>query len=339
MTNKLPPIYFYIPEKQWPVGKIPQHPNEYWQWMSDWGSRYGRGKYDWTLQTYLHLKADNFPCELVDTIPESGIVIAHRDFLPDNLKPSPDLLFICIKADKDAHPYAQIHIVQNSDDEITKRPVSFWSSYYMPHWPQPGLIPRDSTRGSRFENAAFYGVRETLAPELQQPSWEQQLSDLGLHWEIINSNRWHDYSQTDVIIAIRSFDGDTYSSKPPSKLYNAWHAGIPAILGCDSAYRKERKSELDYIEVASVEETITALKNLRVDNNLRQAIVENGHLRAMERRPANITAQWSGFLTDIAIPSYYRWCHASNLYRKVFLIIRYTFLKVNNLQNYWLKNR
>jgi hypothetical protein len=339
MTNRLPLIYFYIPQRQWPSGNMPQSPDEYWQWMSAWGSRYGRGKYDWTLQTYLHLKAKNFPCELISEIPESGIIVAHREFLPDNLKPSPSLLLICIKADKDAHPYAQIHIVQNPQDELTKRAALFGTAYYMPHWPQPGLIPRDSARGSRFENVAFYGVTGTLAPELQQPLWEKQLSDLGLYWEIVDLKRWHDYSQTDVIVAVRSFNGNTHTSKPPSKLYNAWHAGIPAILGCESAYRNERKSKLDYIEVTSLQETIAALQCLGDDEQLRQAMVENGFRRAQERGTARITAQWCHFLTDIATPAYDRWCKLFGWQQQTFLITRYITLKIKNVKNRLLSSQ
>lgn len=333
MTDKLPPIYFYIPKQQLPLDNMPQSPDEYWQWMSAWGSRYGRGKYDWTLQTYLHLKGDGLPCELIGEIPKSGIVIAHYDFFPNNLQPSPTLLLVCIKVDRDPHPYAQLQIVQNPDDDLFKRSQTLWQTYSIRFWLQPGLIKRDPARGSRFENVSFYGVTGTLAPELQEPVWEQQLSALGLRWNIIDSNRWHDYSQTDVVVAVRSFDGKPYDSKPPSKLINAWHAGVPAILGCESAYRRERKSELDYIEVASVSETITALKRLRDDENLRHAMIENAKIRAEETSNASLNAQWRHFLTDVATPAYYRWYKAYSWQRKVFLISRYLTLKVKNTKN------
>ncbi|MBD2771727.1 hypothetical protein [Iningainema tapete] len=329
MVDQLPPIYFYIPQRQWPAGNLPQKPEEYWQWMSAWGSRYGRGRYDWTLQTYLYLKADDLKCDLIGTIPNSGIVVAHREFLPDDFQPSPNLLLVCIKADKDAHPYAQLHIAQNPEDEILHRILPIWKSHYLPHWPQPGLIPRDSSRGERFEKVAFYGVTGTLAPELQQPTWEKELAALGLRWEIVDSQHWHDYSETDVIIAVRSFNGEIYASKPPSKLYNAWHAGIPAILGCESAYRNERKSELDYLEVATLDSAIATLKRLRDDYNLRQAMIENGYIRAQERGTTNITAQWRTFLTDIATPAYYHWCKASSWQQNIFLMTRYFIFKVN----------
>jgi len=332
MTDKLPPIYFYIPEKQWPAGYVPNSPEEYGQWMSSWGSRYGRGKYDWTLLTYLHLKADGFPCELINHIPAEGIVVAHKDFFSDNLRPSPKLLIVCIKVDRDPHPYSQVQIVQNLQDEMLKRSQKLWQSHTIRLWVQSGLIPRDSARGDRFENIGFFGVTGTLAPELQQPEWEEKLHKLGLRWQIVEPNRWHDYSEKDAIVAVRSFDGNTFDSKPPSKLINAWLADVPAILGCETAYSKERRSELDYLEVASVEETINALCRLRDDRNLRQAMVENGRIRGKEMGNPSIVSRWRYFLTEVATPAYYRWYKAGKWYQQTFLLYRYLNLKVNSLK-------
>ncbi len=331
MTD-MPAVYFYIPERQFPVDNMPHSPDEYWEWMAAWGSRYGRGKYDWTLQTYLHLKVNGFQCELIGTIPAKGIVIAHRDFFLDNLKPSPGLLLVCIKVDREAHPYAQLQIVQNPDDEICQRSQNLWQSYCIPFWLQPGLIKRDSSRQDKFENAAFYGVTGTLAPELQDPSWEERLKNEGLRWEVVSSDRWHDYSQTDVIVAVRSFDGQTHNLKPPSKLINAWHAGIPCVLGGESAYRKLRKSELDYIEVNTVDEAIAAIVHLRENPKLRDSMIENGKMRAEETGNASLTARWCNFLTDVATPAYYRWCNASNSQRQIFLLRREIPIKMKSLQ-------
>jgi hypothetical protein len=333
MKDSLPPIYFYIPKNQWPVGYLPQSPEQYGEWMSFWNSRYGRGKYDWTLQTYLYLTADGLPCKLIDVMPDEGIVISHRDFLSDNLQPRPKLLIICIKVDRDPHPYAQLQIVQNNRDEICGRSPNLWQSCPLKFWLQPRLIARDSSRGDRFTNAAFFGVLDSLAPELQAPSWEEKLNALGLRWEVVDHDRWHDYSEVDVIVAVRSFQVDrTFDLKPPSKLINAWHAGIPAILGRESAYQNERKSELDYIEIADEDEAIAALNRLRNDRSLRLAMVENGKIRAKEVGNAQITLQWRNFLTNVAVPAYYRWCTASVWQQQIFLKRRYLILKLNRIQ-------
>ncbi|MEM8805779.1 MAG: hypothetical protein AAGF01_07110 [Cyanobacteria bacterium P01_G01_bin.38] len=76
-------------------------------------------------------------------------------------------------------PYAPLHIVQNPKEA---RPAQH---YFMPHRPQPGLLGRDRNRRDRFENIAFLGHRNSLAPELQAQRWRAQLADMGLTWQPI----------------------------------------------------------------------------------------------------------------------------------------------------------
>jgi hypothetical protein len=149
---------------------------------------------------------------------------------------------------------------------------------------------------------------------------------------VANYDRWNDYSEVDAIIAVRSFKDKEFAVKPALKLHNAWHGGVPAILGCESAYQAERKSELDYIEVTSPADVILALKRLRDDKVLRHAMVENGRVRARATQPARITAQWRGFLTDVATPAYDRWC-AAPYWRQTFLMGRDLILKKNYMRN------
>ena len=300
---------------------------------------FGLGIYAWTLQTYLRLQADNFPCELVAELPAEGIVVVHRNCLRahNNLKPGKKLLLICLKAELKQYIYAQLHVVQNPLETLFK------NSYYLPHWPQPGLIPRDSTRGDRFENIAFFGHEANLAPELKHPSWQKQINAMGLNWQpIINSNswddyntvdnRWNDYSVVDAVVAVRSFDRQNYMSKPATKLYNAWLAGVPAVLGYESAYQAERRSELDYIEVASLEDLILALNRLHTDQTWRRAIVEKGQIRAQAIQPSNLTARWRSFLEDIAVPAYRQWCAKPRWLQQMILGRSYLVFKMNRIQ-------
>lgn len=297
---------------------------------------FGIGIYAWSLQTYLRLQADNFPCELVGELPTEGIVLVHRNCLRahHNLKPGPKLLLICIKAELKQYIYAQLHVVQNPLEMLLLK-----DSYYLPHWPQPGLIPRDLRRSDRFENVAFFGHEANLAPELMHPSWQKQLDALGLRWQpVINRNRWddyseidtrwNDYSKIDAIVAVRSFDRQqSFQTKPATKLYNAWLAGVPAVLGSESAYQAERKSELDYLEVASPTDVISALKRLRDDPALRRAIVSNGQVRAQAIQPSSLTARWRNFLENIAVPTYSRWCAKPRWLQQMLLARSYLMFK------------
>ncbi|MFB2919453.1 MULTISPECIES: glycosyltransferase [Aerosakkonema] len=154
-----------------------------------------------------------------------------------------------------------------------------------------------------------------------------------MRFQIVNRDRWHDFSDIDAILAVRSFDEQYYTSKPATKLYNAWHAGLPAILGRETSFQTERKNELDFIEVTSVQEAIAALVRLRDDKNLRHAMVENGRVRAEETQPENLVKRWRNFLTDVAVPAYERWCSASNLSRQTLLQRQYIDLKIHRMRN------
>lgn len=338
--KKFPPIYFYIPPRYWP-GTIPTCADDNWQ-------GFGIGIHAWTVQTYLRLKAVNFPCQLVQELPDEGIVLVHRKSLRtyyETLKPRANVLLICLKADSVQYPHAHLHVVQNPLETTT-----IPNSYYIPHWTQPGLIPRNPQRGDRFETVAFFGRQANLAPEFLQPSWHQQLEALGLHWcPILNpscwddytkiDHRWNDYSEIDAIVAVRSFDPQTlhlnqrYRTKPATKLYNAWLAGVPAILGSESAYRFEGTSGLDYLDVASLAEVISALKRLRDDPELRRTLVENGRVRAQAVQPSMITARWCKFFTDIAIPAYYNWCSQSPLSQQIQLKCNSLIFKANQVKS------
>lgn len=335
MNDRLPPIYFYIPSSEWPESGMPENLD------SCKLESFRLGAYSWTLQTYLYLKADGFPCFLTGDCPTEGIVFAGRSAFPEKMQPGARLLAIVHQGDKWRHPYAQLHVVQNRQDSILMRPSSLWQGYYMRHWPQPGLIPRDGTRGSRFENIGYFGRVENLAAELRAPSWQDRLSGLGLRWQgATDPQDWNDYSNVDALLAVRKFDPDSkYYQKPATKLFQAWHAGVPAILGCESAYQGERQSELDYIEVSSAAEAIAALKRLRDDREFRQAMVENGRIRAEETKPERLVVEWRHFFTKVAVPAYEHWRAASGLTRKIFLLRRDLALEVKNRRKNWQQVR
>ena len=329
MKKISPQIYFYIPQKYWPVEGIPETPNTYWY---DFNQGITPGVYAWTIQTYQYLKADGLKCEMVGEIPSEGIVLAHRKSLPDDLKPNPKLLMVCLKAESSAHPYAQIHVVGNHRDLdyqtmiLGDRYLYPANKYYIPHWPQPGLIPRNSDRLNRFENIAFFGESQNLAPELRDAAWEQKLREMGLQWHLVGRDRshtWNDYSYVDAIVAVRQFNRSAhYTWKPALKLYNAWHAGVPAILGEESAYKEARKNQWDYLEVKTFNELIEALEELKNNPELRTKILENARQRAAEINITKITQIWQNMITSQIIPTYDRWCNNS-LSRQIFLQKRF----------------
>jgi hypothetical protein len=316
MMSSLSPIYFYLPPEDYPE-VIPKDADHYWV-------NFRKGIYCWTLQTYLHLKNQGFPCQLVNTLPEAGIILAHYDSLPQQLMPTDQQLIVCFQADRARHLYAQIHIVQNR--EGLRRDLMTWGDryllagldYYMPHWPQPGLIPRSTDRGDQFTNLGFFGLECNLLPEFLASTWHKKLAKMDIRWQVISEfSQWNDYSQIDGVLAVRSFEQKGFQWKPATKLFNAWHAGVPAILGYESAYQAERKNELDYLEVRFLEETLEAIQRLKNDAELRKAMVRNGQYRAGETSTEQLTQRWHQFI-QVDLSSYYHLWTSSSAYRQTY---------------------
>ncbi|TAE56784.1 MAG: hypothetical protein EAZ76_13475 [Nostocales cyanobacterium] len=334
MNTQKTPVYFYLPDVYWQASNqlssmLDNYLNGFiklgdlWEWHVDThpGLK-SDGLFAWIILPYLCLKSRKFECELVDKIPKQGIVILPRKFVEDDLKPSPQCLFVMIKYDAKIHSYSQIHVVQNPQDELILQNSSLWKNHYISHYLQPGLLPRNSQNGDRFQNLAFFGLEENLAPELKTNEWIDQLKSLGYNWSIINRKKWYDYSDVDAVIAVRSFDSRSYDVKPASKLYNSWQAGVPAILGAESSFRAERNSELDYIEVTSPEQIITALESLRTNPDLRQKMIENGKQRSQQKLPDIVTQQWINFLENKAFSEYEKWLSLPKYGQQLYFISR-----------------
>ncbi len=269
-------------------------------------AEFQRGERVWILQTYLHLKAAGRPVELRAEPPDGGIVVFHAKH--DKALGLRRLwmrrsILVGVRADNREPLIADAEVLQNrwfADERVR---------YHIPHWPQPGLIPRDPSRGERIRRAAFKGHSVNVHPALEDPSWEAFLAGRGMVWEYdagecdrrSRDRRalcWHDYSAVDLIVALRPDSPVFHRSKPASKLVNAWAAGVPAILGPEVAFRDLRRSELDYIECSTVEEARAAVLKLLEEPGLYRAMVENGRARAAEFTRDAVRRRWEEVLFE-----------------------------------------
>jgi hypothetical protein len=304
--------------------------NEYFERnpvISETGEIYGIGPSIWVVLTNMHLRGYDFPCELTATIPHKGITITHSDFLSTLLKPRPQQFIVEFKPDRYLRCiYSNFVIVQNRHDPIC-RGINrlIIKSAFIKYWPQPGLIPRDPQREDRFENICFMGHPEQFTQDVE--TLESEIQKLGLKWRIMPREKWHDYSEVDAIVAVRPGGPHkikcyfTPDSKPASKLYNAWIAGVPAILSPDSAFEDLFISEFDYLKAENVPEIIERLKQLMNDPALRKSMIENGKKRATEFNSEVITEDWIKIIQNRIVPAYNNWSR-SPYHRYLFFFSR-----------------
>jgi hypothetical protein len=261
------------------------------------------GERAWILQTYTRLAKAGHPVELIDRPQSTGVLVFHAkqtEALMRHWRRWSHSTLLAVRADHSESHLADFEIVQNRVWEDDER------RFFVPFWPQPGLRPRDRARGERIDRVAFKGFRNNLHPGFAGPELREALRQRGIELEIDAVDyrgavtdtlalRWSDYREVDVVLAVRPANG-RHTDKPASKLYNAWRAGVPAVLGPDPAFRELRTDPLDYIEVTTVAEALAAIDRLRDEPGLYRAMVEHGRSRAAAFTPDSIRDRWVDLL-------------------------------------------
>lgn len=252
---------------------------------------------NWIYQSWARLKQCGIVSTLSLKIPPLGIVFALGSSLGKKIRIPSGMCLVDVVADATPHPAAHAYIVQN---RIQQKYIPH--SFFIPHWPQSKMIPRSPDRGSCFENIVFVGDACNLAPELQQPEWQNHLRrTLGLSFTIKSPIEWHNYSQVDCVVAIRNFSQSRHLSKPATKLYNAWLAGVPFIGGREIAYADEGSPGKNYLVATSPEELLEHLRNLKENISFRDALVANGHHQGNFYTQQKTEERWN-FLLRETIP-------------------------------------
>jgi hypothetical protein len=232
----------------------------------------------------------------------------HKRIVGKLLKGAPPLVLLGIRGDKRQILLADYELVQNG------RWADGRQRFFIPYWPQPGLLPRDASRGASVKRVSYKGFDLNLHDYFRGDDWTRWLSEQSLTWDRASMSHdlseqqgvqvnWHDYSNVDVAFALRPeprrrHEKNGYTGKPATKLYNAWHAGVPAILGPEYAYEEIRRSDLDYLEAADPEAVKSAIVHLANQPDLYRAMVANGQHRAAEYTQAKILALWEELLFD-----------------------------------------
>lgn len=264
-----------------------------------------RGKEVWIVQTWSRLRKAGFPVTMSSEVPAGGMVVFHKEEQHLLLKRMPagaTPVLVGVRGDFRSTDAADFEVLQSGHFADGRR------CFFIPHWPQPGLVPRETARGARVERIAFKGYAGNLAAELRGSGFREFLTRNDLtfvedtvvddDWSHPIEANWNDYSDVDVVLALRPASRTDHTHKPASKLCNAWLAGVPAVLSPDYAFRELRRDPLDYLEAASVQQAQDAILRLKGDPRLYRSMVENGRRRASEFSVDRVTAEWAKLLFD-----------------------------------------
>jgi hypothetical protein len=261
----------------------------------------------WILQTYLRLKAAGCAVALRERFPARGIAVVsasdYRKVLERRWDTTDAMIVVTRGSERRTPAFSDATVVQNPVEADGLR------RFFVHLWPQTALLPRDRSRGARIERAAFKGFPKNLDAAFQGPVWSDFLRAQGIEWvqdavpyhdlkTRTGGLQWPDCRDVDLIVAVRPENPAMYPDRPASKLINAWRAGVPAILGPESAYRALRTNPLDYIEVRNLAEAQAAVLMLLREPNLYLAMVRHGLQRGDAFTIDCIVRSWQELLFE-----------------------------------------
>ena len=262
-----------------------------------------RGDECWIAQTCARLRDAGVPVRLDNRVPDAGLVVFYagdKKRVWRAFDPRGRAMLVAVRSDRHPVGFADVEIVQNASSADGRR------TRHVPHWPQAGLLPRDPARGARVRTLLFPGTPQNLHEGFAGAAWQRFVDGRGIEFRCHYANAcggppaWHDYRDVDVMLAIRPAAMGLVPHKPAWKLFNAWLAGVPAILGPEAGYRELRRGPLDYLEAADPAGAMQAVQRLLDEPGLYAAMVENGHLRGAEFTVEANLARWRSLLEALA---------------------------------------
>lgn len=256
-------------------------------------------RHTWVWPLFCQLKMRGWSVSFSYELKKGAVNIVHGEVARWQLKATDFVKYFVVvaRADFRPFPYGQFEIVQNKKTCVVGR-------VYMPHYPQPGLISRDPKRGEDVLNICFAGV---IQNSVDTSRLEQDLMKVGCRFVFRGVGQWQYLHDVDILLGVRSLSKKTYDSKPPTKLFNAWHAGIPFIGGYDSAYEQVGIPGENYLRVSSYDELIGAILQLKSNRLLYRQLRENGRVAATSYTPESITDMWTRFLEKEVCPAFMKW--------------------------------
>jgi hypothetical protein len=251
----------------------------------------------WIALSFARLRDAGLPVRLDNRLPDAGTVVfyaGHKRAVWRQHHRGNRALLVAVRSDRRPVGFADAEIVQNAASADGRR------SFHLPHWPQPGLLPRDPSRGTALRTLLFPGTPQNLHPDFASPRWHRFLAERGIVFRQQDGAQpaaWPDYRDVDALLAIRPSGARLVRNKPAWKLFNAWLAGVPAILGPEAGYRELREDPLDFLEAHDLDGTMAAVERLR-DPAIFSAMVEHGRRRGEAFTTAATVERWRALLED-----------------------------------------
>jgi hypothetical protein len=264
--------------------------------------RFVGGRNSWIAQSFLRLRASiearGWRASAgADFIPGT-VSIVHRDDMNRFASDGHASYLLVVRADRAPVAACDLAIAQNALSLAR-------NERFIPLWPQPGLVPRDPSRGARVERIAYHGRTGTSPAWFTDSGFRRNLARRGVEFDIREAG-WERYNDVDVALAVREELPGVLATKPATKIYNGWLSRVAVLASPEPAYREVRRAPLDFLEVSDAHDLLQAVDLLRANPRLYEAMVTNGWKRSLEFNIEATRARWLALLDGEVVPAFLR---------------------------------
>jgi len=263
---------------------FPNDPDNNWNFFT-------RTNMIWSYLTYLRLKEYGYPNigfsnKIVIGAMNVGTATILGGAKFEKHQNQKETIYVVIRADKLYASTSNVCVVQSPEHSF-----KYKNSYYINHWPQPGLVPRKSNE-HMVKKIGMAGIPKHYAVAQYQKRFEKDMSDRAIEIVQLDRSRWNDYSDIDIVLAVREFNKKVITHKPASKLINGWKARVPVICNPESTYRWVGENGKDFIEIESYDQLLSAIDKLREDKNLYHELIKNGEKKVINYSNEKVCMEW-----------------------------------------------
>jgi len=255
----------------------------------------------WIVSTYLRLRNAGHDVRIVERpVSDSVNVCCENNVASAGI--GSGCFVVLTQGDREQLSWADHSLVQ-SPEQLTGSKTTL-----IKHWPQPGLIGRDASRGGRIERMGYIGPLENLAAAYRTDAFRGELAKLGVELVIRDRpEQWHDFSDLDLFIAVRDWPWHLIKTKPATKLVHAWLTGVPALLGPEPSFAYWGANCEDYFEVNTPERALAVVKRLKHDPALYESVRQRGFVKGRQHDEAAVIQQWVEVLNGPVRDAFERW--------------------------------
>jgi hypothetical protein len=172
---------------------------------------------------------------------------------------------------------------------------------WLPFLPQRGLRPREPERGTRIASVGLKAFPENVPDYVRDGSLQAALRPMDVRVRVdTEAALWPDFAELDAVIcdhrSLPKIDGGSLAHKPPTKLINAWCAGVVPIVASESAYLDLARDGRDSVLAEGLDGTVAAVTRLCSEPHSAEALFAGIRERTREFATERILEQWEELL-------------------------------------------